>query len=213
MRSLKRTLHRIVSRLIPAKNEHWRFEWCGRTVISVSVVTFVALLSYSEILLSRNYRYVLCPPFAAFVCVIVKDINVGASIANGWGCLVGALWACLVSSLAAFAIQQVKQKASLSIPFVFILSFSIQYMELHPMGKKLGLSLIPLTLLTLGDENPSIEGIWYFYMSVMFGIACGLGKLMVSVRIIITRVSDPCIPADKFHTEFHLMFFAWSLSA
>ncbi len=106
---------------------------------------------------------------------MVKDCTFGSTVLNGWGCLVGGLAASVMCSAVLPLIEiSTDHKQLVEIALVFFISLLIQYIDFHPMGKKLALSLIPMNLLSAESTNPQHFIVWHFYMCVVLGVGCAL---------------------------------------
>jgi hypothetical protein len=68
----------------------WRLDWSLRTCISTAFVSFLAL--YPSVYQSYNLE------FAAFVCILVKDSTFGATVKNGFACILSSF----ISSLCCW---------------------------------------------------------------------------------------------------------------
>ena len=167
-----------------AQSEWWRLDWCLRTCVSVSVVTLIYFLPHARgrgDFAERGLEY----SFAAFVTVLVKDETVGATVANSWACILGALlatllsWAAFELFIGAAIAHSEALSASVTLVALGFSCFLLQYMELPPMGRKLGVSMLALNLLALRYlPNPTSlvvsQLLWGPFEGVLFGIGCGL---------------------------------------
>ena len=126
----------------------WRFDWCVRTCISTAVATFLALYAESKKSINHNRKHDIGPSFVAFVTIMVKDYSFGATVKNGFGCLIGATLSTIVSVGALFVFSAV-YSPTLFIFLGSVFSFLFQYVEFHPMGKKLAISLLTINFVNV----------------------------------------------------------------
>ena len=75
-------LHKRTS-LVCSMPIDWRVDWSLRTCLSTAVVTFLALYVSAK---ENNFPL----EFAAFVCILVKDSTFGATVKNGFACLLAS---------------------------------------------------------------------------------------------------------------------------
>eukprot|EP01038_Epipyxis_sp_PR26KG_P015667 gene15667-21192_t len=163
------------------KSEIWRINWSLRTCFAVSIVTVFSLIPNTRIGLTWNGVHLIGPSFISFVTIIVKDINVGASVANGWSCIFGSLissflcWVVLSIFLVIFNEMEYIPRPLLASS-VLVLAFIVQYADIPPMGKKLGVSMVALNLLSANSFS-SANDVWYFLVDVIIGVVfaiCGV---------------------------------------
>ena len=112
------------------------------------------------------------PPFACYVCIVVKDNNLGGTISNSWGCLYGSLLASLVCFTLQSIVQDEQYSAEIALPLLLIFSFILNYVELHPLAKKFGLGVLALNFLTTNTQ-PAMQT-WLLFANILVGIATGL---------------------------------------
>lgn len=142
-----------------------------RTSISVAVLTFLLLFTSSSSFLLEYCN----GAFAAFVCVLVKDVTAGATFVNCWSCV----WGTILSSILIAIVLALSGESELSTGYILLALFGsvfiMQYFEVPLMGKKLGVSFIPQVLLALNQSNIyRWKTLWSLVISVMFGCICGL---------------------------------------
>lgn len=157
------------------RSEAWRMQWCMRTCVSVAACCFIfffvptrkVLLHYTD------------PSFTVFVAALVKDVTLGATMMNIWACVLGSLIATVTAQIIYCIFVQLFESPdvypiSLLLVLLFMTVFAMQYMELQLMGKRLGVSLLALNLISW-PEFPDIPiNIWRLYLSVVIGCACGV---------------------------------------
>ena len=115
------------------------------------------------------------------MCVIVKDNTLGGTISNSWGCLYGSFLACFVCYIFQSLIGEEYSPAA-AIPILLFSTFIFNYIEFHMMGKKLGLSILALNLLTNSPAPALIN--WILFYNVLMGIfTAWIGNLLPFPRL------------------------------
>jgi hypothetical protein len=84
----------------------WRFDWSSRTCLSTAVVAFLALYVPTK---EDNFPL----EFAAFVCILLKDSTFGATVKNGFACL-------LASAVLTFICWALIVIADVESPLLFL---------------------------------------------------------------------------------------------
>jgi len=151
-------------------------EWCFRTCASAAVASFLCLYSPTQTFFSYDGRHVIGLGYTTFICIIVKDATIGATINNGWASIFGGFVASFLCWTILLAIYSQYSPYSCLI-ILFFLSFTIQYVEFHPMGKKLALSIVALSLLQ--NRAPDVIEPWRFFFDISLGVSFALlGNIM-----------------------------------
>jgi len=161
----------------------WRLEWSVRTCISTAVISFLALYEGTNATFSLE--------FAAFVCILVKDRNFGATVKNGLACLLSSA---ILTSICWILIVLINVDNPILFLFIaVVLTYFFQYIgklkenylvirtcillhlkdyflliEFHLMGKKLAISLLALNLIS--QSKPSPLAAITLFMQVAIGV-------------------------------------------
>ncbi|KAJ1392472.1 hypothetical protein B484DRAFT_425518, partial [Ochromonadaceae sp. CCMP2298] len=157
-----------------ARSELWRLDWSLRTCISVACVMFLYLYNpLSDVLENR----LITAPLAGFVTVLVKDITFGATCINGWSVILGGFAASFLSWLLflLFSATHTHLPLSATLAALFCSTFVLQYAEIQPVGKKLGVSLLVLSIIgNRQDVTLASRSIWGNFLAILLGFACAL---------------------------------------
>lgn len=76
--------------LTKSPGEVWRFDWACRVTLSTAVVSIICLHPATQNVITRSGRHPLGGPFSAYVCLMVSETSLGATIHKSWGCLVAS---------------------------------------------------------------------------------------------------------------------------
>jgi len=158
-----------------ARSEQWRLEWGFRNCVSVAFVAFLYLYFPTKNHLTRYGA--ASTSFATVVTAFVKDVTIGATISNGWACLLGAFIATLYSYIY---FQIVRTQYSDHVPLlltllcIFIPTFIFQYMEMVPITKKFAVGMVPLYLIGYRNKANPTFFIWGLFLAVLIGCGCAL---------------------------------------
>ncbi|RYH12777.1 FUSC family protein [archaeon] len=112
--------------------------------------------------------------------MLIKDVTFGATLINFWSCILASCFATILAHIAYVILDSLySDPTSYPVPlvvlFLFICVFIMQYSEIHILGKKLGVSLLALNLLSYqAHKRHSKIMIWQFLMSVFIGSICAL---------------------------------------
>jgi hypothetical protein len=118
--------------------------------------------------------------------LMVSETSLGATIYKSWGCLVASaiatfmcwvLWSCL----EFWDVKQGDKLLKVLLPMLFTYCFLLGYLDFHPTGKKLGMSIVALNLLTppsLSPELTTTKVCWFWLSDVLLGIAVSLVGLL-----------------------------------
>eukprot|EP01032_Pedospumella_encystans_P018821 gene18821-21416_t len=158
-----------------SRSEQWRLEWGCRNCISVAFVTFLYLYSPTKHHLTRYGT--ASTSFAAVVTAFTKDVTIGATLTNGWSCLLGAFIATILSWIY-FVIVRTYYLDSVpllvTLICICIATFVLQYWEMVPITKKFAVGMIPIYLVNYRNEhNPSFF-IWGLFLGTVIGCGCAL---------------------------------------
>jgi hypothetical protein len=158
-------------------SEEWRYSWSIRTCISAAVISFLFLYEPTEIPLVEHF----IPPFCVFVVIAVKDVTVGASIVNAWACIWGTFIGCAILSVILYILQpqisswNSNQCTGILLLFLFLSSFVMQYIEIQSIGKKMGVSFLPVVIMSMNNPNVDHQKqIWNILNSVLLGSAVAM---------------------------------------
>lgn len=158
-----------------ARSEQWRLEWGFRNCVSVAFVAFLYLYFPTKDHLTRYGA--ASTSFATVVTAFVKDVTIGATISNGWACLLGAFIATLYSYIYFLIVRtQYPDHVPLLVTLlcIFIPTFIFQYMEMVPITKKFAVGMVPLYLIGYRNKaNPNFF-IWGLFLAVLIGCGCAL---------------------------------------
>jgi hypothetical protein len=164
--------------------------WCLRSSYTIAIITFLSLYDPTQAFFGFNGYNSKALGFASFVCVVVKDSNLGATIINAWAGIAGTL----LSSVLCWCVAKAFGDSFHNIYglcVMIILSFIFQYIEFHPLGKKLAISIVALTFLTDSNSAPDLKLIWIFLSEVLFGCAIAiLGNLIPWRRTAASEVEE-----------------------
>ena len=151
-------------------------EWCLRTCFSTALASFLCLYAPTQSFFSYDGRHVIGLGYSTFVCIIVKDATIGATINNGWASIFGGFVASLLCWIFLLLIYGDYSLHSCLV-ILFFLAFFMQYVEFHSMGKKLALSIVALSLLQ--KRAPDVIEPWRFFFDICFGVIFALvGNLL-----------------------------------
>eukprot|EP01039_Chlorochromonas_danica_P007240 gene7240-8008_t len=161
--------------LLGPRSEQWRLFWSFRTCISTAVFCFLFLFMPTR----KHLLKFTDAGFVAFVTVLVKDVTLGASIMNAWACILGTFTASIIIQIIFAILGSIYVEPSHcphEVQLLLLLGtvFIMQYAELQLMGKKLGVSLLALCLLSYRTYDETTMGIWKYFVSVLIGCACAL---------------------------------------
>eukprot|EP01041_Mallomonas_annulata_P004068 gene4068-8092_t len=164
--------------------------WILRTCFSVAVITALCLHDSTQAVFALQTNRLNGLAFASFVCVVVKDSTIGATVTNAWGAIMGGL----VSTFCCWSLMIIigeDYNVYYALSMMFLLSFIIQYVEFHPFGKKLALSLIALNFLQSLRKKPDLDYVWELFRDILFGCACAIiGNLFPWIRSAFTEVEE-----------------------
>ena len=145
--------------------------WISRTCVSVAIITFLCLYEPTSQIFSFNGTHSLT--FAAFCNVVIKDCTLGGTVINAWAVIVGCVvanffsWALLVAIGDSFDVAY-------ALIMLFLLCFAGQYIEFHPLGKKVGLSLFAINFVASLRNKPNPTDVWKYLADVLFATAVAL---------------------------------------
>jgi len=176
-----------------SRSEQWRLEWGCRNCISVAFVTFLYLYSPTKHHLTRYGT--ASTSFAAVVTAFTKDDTIGATLTNGWSCLLGAFIASILSWIYFVIVRMYYVDGVpllVTLVSICIATFVLQYWEMVPITKKFSVGMIPIYLVNYRNEhNPSFF-IWGLFLGVVIGCGCALigCVLPVPVRLASTELRE-----------------------
>lgn len=182
-------------KIIGARSEEWRLNFCMRTCISAAVLAFLYLFEPTKSPLVK----VSDPSFAAFVVVVVKDVTLGASLLHSWTCIYGSFIASIISLiiytilLHGYGGENHKEDIPIELVlfFLFISVLLMQYFEIQLLGKKVGVSLLAINICSMRLPTYSTVFLWKLFIGVVIGTGCGIvGCILPWPRLAGIEVKD-----------------------
>lgn len=167
-----------------ARSEQWRVEWAFRNCISVALVAFLYL--YGDTKHTLTQYGIASTSFATIVTSFVKDVTLGATLTNSWGCILGAFIASVISWLHFTVIRTYYED---SVPYgatiftIFISAFVLQYLELVPITKKFACGMIPLNIIGNRLRPYPNKYVWGLFMAVLIGAACSIAGCVLPLPV------------------------------
>jgi len=128
-----------------------RVDFACRACLGVGFLVFVSLNDTVFDAVTHSGRHPVGVAFSAFACITALDYYVGAAVFNSGACIIGSLIASAVCSLTFLAFGDVRINESAVYPLIFIYSLFYSQLNIPAMGKKLGLSLFAINLITWAD--------------------------------------------------------------
>jgi hypothetical protein len=148
------------------------------------VVSFLYLYGPTKVHLTR-YGLV-STSFATVITVFVKDLTLGQTLTNAWSSILGAFIAAFISWILfliyrSFYADYVPLALLLASEFTLVLI--LQYMEMPPVVKKIGVSMVAIHLIANRNHpNPSFY-IWGLFVSVCIGCACAMVGCIIPLPV------------------------------
>lgn len=169
-----------------ARSEEWRYFWCFRTCVSISVITFLLIFNPTKVPIIKYVN----PAFAAFAAVLVKDVTLGATFVNCWTCIVGSFISSSIVYILFLILKdnvlqwnQTNSSTGVILLLLFFSVFIMQYAEILPMGKKLGVSLLAQNLLVFNTPDDPRKTVWALFLAVLFGCACAFVGTIIPLPV------------------------------
>eukprot|EP01039_Chlorochromonas_danica_P007828 gene7828-8641_t len=174
--------------LFGPRSELWRVHWSLRTCLSTAVFCFFYLFVPTR---TRLVKY-SDASFVGFVTLLVKDVTLGATTMNAWACLLSSFVATLFilviyTVLDAHYAEPAQCPQGVLLFLLLITVFLLQYAELPLMGKKMGVSLLAIYLLTYHDHQQTSLEVWRYFISVVIG--CGFALVGVIAPLPLPRLA------------------------
>ena len=145
--------------------------WITRTCFSVAIMTFLCLYEPTRLIFSFDGTHPLA--FAAFCNVVIKDCTLGGTVINAWAVTVGCVAANFFSWILLVAVGD-DFNVAYALLMLFIFCFSLQYIEFHPLGKKVGLSLFAINFVASLRVKPNPTDVWKFLVDALFASAVAI---------------------------------------
>jgi len=181
----------------------WRAEWAFRT--GLTTVVLAAVMLFTDMYNALQFRVKSDPSgvvpggpsFAGFVCLLVADVTFGRTLINAWSVFLVIVPVLLITAAPLAAGTHFGPQ--IGLPLLAALSFFVQMLNLHPMGKKVGISLLCLMMIAppgpLAFQRP---------LSLMCSVLFGLGMAFVGLLF-----PWPRLAANELHSR--LRYFAAAL--
>ena len=167
-----------------SRSEQWRLEWGLRTCVSVAVVAFLYLYEPTKDHLTRYG--VASTSLAAAITVFVKDITLGATLANAWTCTLGSFIGSFLCWLIFLLFRQFYEDSvplALLLATIFCFITILQYSEMTPVTKKFADCLVAIHLISNQNRRDPSFYIWGIFLAVCIGCACAMVGCLVPLPV------------------------------
>lgn len=140
--------------------------------------------------------------FSAFVTVLCHENTLGQTVLNSWAVILGTSVSSFVCWIvfSCLIVDDNKYRIEMILPLLFSLTAILGHLEIHPLTKKLGLSLLALNLLVKMDDNlnddydflsESRQMCLFWFEDILLGLACALfGCIFPWPRLASDEVED-----------------------